>query len=233
MNIKVEEKRKDENNREFAYRILRKNIMSLQILPGESLNEGELSDLFHMSRTPVHEAVMMLKEESLVRVIPQSGSRVTHIDINILKEGYFLRSVVEPEIIRQLAGTISQENAMLLKNNLEQQEKILQQEDNIDDFFKLDDKFHKIIYKAAEKKLVWDAVKRVSSHYDRVRYLDAIRGGTNLREIYGEHKKIYQLLFIGYASDFNLNDFYERHLGTYKKHFSRILEESPEYFDLF
>ena len=153
MNIKVEEKRKDENNREFAYRILRKYIMSLQILPGESLNEGELSDLFHMSRTPVHEAVMMLKEESLVRVIPQSGSRVTHIDINILKEGYFLRSVVEPEIIRQLAGTISQENAMLLKNNLEQQEKILQQEDSIDDFFKLDDKFHKIIYKAAEKNL--------------------------------------------------------------------------------
>lgn len=49
---------------------------------------------------------------------------------------------------------------MLLKNNLEQQEKMLQQEDNIDDFFKLDDRFHKIIYQAAEKKLVWDAVKK-------------------------------------------------------------------------
>lgn len=75
--------------------------------------------------------------------------------------------------------------------------------------------------------------KKVSSHYDRVRCLDTIRGETDLRKICEEHKKIYQFLLIGYVSDFNLNDFYERHLGTYKKHFSRILEESPEYFDLF
>ena len=34
----------DENNRAYAYRILRKNIMNIQLQPGCQLSEAELSD---------------------------------------------------------------------------------------------------------------------------------------------------------------------------------------------
>lgn len=77
-----------ENNREYAYRVLRDNIMTLQLLPGTTINEGELAELFHTSRTPIHEAVLMLKEEYLVDVYPQSGSKISRIQLDILKEGY-------------------------------------------------------------------------------------------------------------------------------------------------
>ena len=87
-----------ENNREYAYRVLRDNIMTLQLLPGTTINEGELAELFHTSRTPIHEAVLMLKEEYLVDVYPQSGSKISRIQLDILKEGYFLRSLIEREI---------------------------------------------------------------------------------------------------------------------------------------
>lgn len=68
MTIKISEKREKENNREYAYRLLRSNIMTLQLMPGATLNEGELTELLGISRTPIHEAIIMLKEESLVDV---------------------------------------------------------------------------------------------------------------------------------------------------------------------
>ena len=49
-------RRMDENNRAYAYRMLRKNIMTLQLQPGCQLSEAELCEQLAMSRTPVHEA---------------------------------------------------------------------------------------------------------------------------------------------------------------------------------
>ncbi|MCB5714269.1 GntR family transcriptional regulator [Lactonifactor longoviformis] len=232
MPIKIVEKREKENNREYAYRLLRHNIMTLQLLPGTTLNEGELTDLLSISRTPIHEAILMLKEETLVDVYPQSGSRVSLIHIDILKEGYFLRSVIEPEIIRQLAGNVPGEKMECLKQNLDRQKEALHAEDKIDSFFKLDDKFHHLIYSAAGKDITWYAVKKVSSHYDRVRYLDAIVNQTDLEGILMEHKDIAHILLLGMTADFDLKHFYDRHLGTYRKHFQGILEEYPGYFHM-
>ena len=62
-------RRMDENNRAYAYRMLRKNIMTLQLQPGCQLSEAELCEQLAMSRTPVHEALMMLKSElSLIHI---------------------------------------------------------------------------------------------------------------------------------------------------------------------
>ncbi len=47
----------------------------------------------------------------------------------------------------------------------------------------MDDEFHHIIYKAVEKNKIWYAMKRVSSHYDRARYLEAIMNETDLNKI--------------------------------------------------
>lgn len=233
MGIKISDKREGENNREYVYRVLRDNIMTLKLLPGTVINEGELAETFHMSRTPVHEAVLMLKEEFLVDVYPQSGSRISYIQIDTMKEGNFLRSVIEPEIIRGLAGNLSLEDMVGLKKNLEEQKKILERaEERIDGFFKLDDSFHRMIYQMAGKSKTWFAVKRVSTHYDRVRYVDAIMNHTELGNIYNEHKTIFEILLLGTTPDFQLKMFYDKHLGTYRKGFQELLEKYPEYFNL-
>ena len=180
--MKVFEKKQMENNREYAYRLLRDNIMTFRLVPGQSLNENELSELMHVSRTPVHEAILMLKEESLVDVFPQSGSRVSGIDL--------------------------------------------------DTFFKIDDEFHRMIYEFAKKARVWRAVRSVCSHYDRVRYLDAIDTKANIQIFVEEHKTIYSSLLSGEIVDFDFPKFYEGHLATYRKHFRQMLEKYPEYFNL-
>ena len=43
MRIKISDKKEQENNREYVYRVLRDNIMTLNLLPGTTVNEGELA----------------------------------------------------------------------------------------------------------------------------------------------------------------------------------------------
>ena len=102
-------RRMDENNRAYAYRMLRKNIMTLQLQPGCQLSEAELCEQLAMSRTPVHEALMMLKSEWLVDVLPQRGSIVSKISVPYLNEGFAMRRILEPALLRGLAGKLTRE----------------------------------------------------------------------------------------------------------------------------
>ena len=66
------EKKEKESRKEYAYRILKENIMSLELKPGELLSEVELSEKLNISRTPIREVLMRLKNEHLIEVKPQS-----------------------------------------------------------------------------------------------------------------------------------------------------------------
>lgn len=56
-------------------RLLRESIMSFKLLPGEALDETVISEQFGTSRTPVREALILLKNEKLVDILPQKEAR--------------------------------------------------------------------------------------------------------------------------------------------------------------
>ena len=55
------EKKHKETGKEYAYRVLKENIMSLELKPGELLSESDLSEKLSISRTPIREVIMKLK----------------------------------------------------------------------------------------------------------------------------------------------------------------------------
>ena len=138
-------RRMDENNRAYAYRMLRKNIMTLQLQPGCQLSEAELCEQLAMSRTPVHEALMMLKSEWLVDVLPQRGSIVSKISVPYLNEGFAMRRILEPALLRGLAGKLTREQLNEFQELLNRQnEDLYLDQDAADDFFiSLDNDFHR------------------------------------------------------------------------------------------
>jgi GntR family transcriptional regulator, rspAB operon transcriptional repressor len=232
MTLRLQSRKEKETNREYAYRILRSNIMTLHLPPGSVLNENELAEDLGISRTPVHEAIIKLKSEYLVDVFPQSSSRVSLIDLEIVKEGVFLRSVAEPAILQRIAGQTSPESLLLLKQNLEQQKSLLELDgdDNIDTYFNLDDEFHHIMYNIANKPKTWYSVKAICSHYDRVRYITAIIDKVDLKMLYSEHKTIYHLILLGQTSGFDVDQFYNNHLWKFQQDFENLTEQYANYF---
>lgn len=82
---------------EQAYKVIKGNILSAAIPPGFFLSERELCDRFGLSRAPVREAVLRLREESLVEVLPRRGIRVLPLSIVDVREIHQIAKALELE----------------------------------------------------------------------------------------------------------------------------------------
>ena len=71
-----------------VFEALRDWIIDGTLQPGEKLLDGEISQYFSVSRTPVREAMQMLAEQKLIEVFPGRESRVSSIDIINIPETY-------------------------------------------------------------------------------------------------------------------------------------------------
>jgi DNA-binding GntR family transcriptional regulator len=63
--------------------------------PGSALNERELAAQLGVSRTPVREALLRLRVEGLVRVVPRGGIFVAEASIRQIREITEVRLVLE------------------------------------------------------------------------------------------------------------------------------------------
>lgn len=185
-----------ENNSEFAYRILRDNIMRMRLEPGETLNEAELTAELGISRTPVREALFKLKEENLVEIIPHKASRVTQIDFVLVHEGLFARTTVEPLVTTMACGNLDAHYREMLEQNLTAQEMVLTQgrlSGDLHAYLSLDQRFHELIFESCGMHAIWKCVLSICTHYERLRYFDVISGTVQLEG----HMQIYNALVAG------------------------------------
>lgn len=60
--------------------LLRGMIVEGRIAPGAKLNERELSEQLHVSRTPLREAIKLLAAEGLVDLLPNRGAIAARLD---------------------------------------------------------------------------------------------------------------------------------------------------------
>lgn len=77
LSMTIEARQAGETAKEYAYRIIKENIITLELEPGSTLNDMEISQMIGISRTPVREAIIKLKEESdIIEIFPQRGMRI-------------------------------------------------------------------------------------------------------------------------------------------------------------
>ncbi|OZI30863.1 hypothetical protein CAL29_23105 [Bordetella genomosp. 10] len=69
-----------------AYQLLRSRIVSLEMPPGEDIDEQMLVEELGISRTPLREAMIRLAAEGLISLLPNRGARVASMDIPQLQE---------------------------------------------------------------------------------------------------------------------------------------------------
>ncbi|WP_312244493.1 GntR family transcriptional regulator [Stutzerimonas nitrititolerans] len=69
-----------------AYNTLRDWIVSLEMPPGEDIDEQALGEELGISRTPLREAMIRLAAEGLISLLPNRGARVASMGISQLQE---------------------------------------------------------------------------------------------------------------------------------------------------
>ena len=157
-----------ENNRDYALRTLRENIIHLDIQPGSRISENDLAAQLGLSRTPIREALMELAKVRLVEVYPQRGSFVALIDDELVEEARFLRSVMECAVVELACRMRTEESLMLLMENVTRQEYYLAK-GQADQLWKLDGAFHSLLFAIARKEQTHALMANLTLHFDRVR----------------------------------------------------------------
>jgi DNA-binding GntR family transcriptional regulator len=88
---------------DLAYDQLEEAIITMRIPPGSVLSELTLSEMFHIGRTPIREAIQRLAREHLLLVLPQRGLLVPGIDLKQQLKLLETRREVERLICRSAA----------------------------------------------------------------------------------------------------------------------------------
>lgn len=149
---------------------LRQRILSLDLPPGAVLSRADLTARYGTSSTPLRDALLRLRDEGLVIIMPQSRTQVARIDLDHARQIHVLRSTVEAEVAGRLAAAPAEGLVAQLKTLIEMQEGEAQRE-GMGAFARLDLAFHEALLKAAGLEAVHRVIRRESIHIDRLRAL--------------------------------------------------------------
>jgi GntR family transcriptional regulator, rspAB operon transcriptional repressor len=177
------------STRDQVYSVLRENIISLELEPGRSISEKEISEMLQVSRTPVREAFVKLSQEELLEVFPQRGTFVSLIDLLHVEEARFIREHLERAAVRVACTNFSIENLYKLEANLTMQ-RLCVQEKNFTKMFELDEEYHYTIAHGAGKERIWAVIQQMNAHLNRIRML-SLAADYNWDLILEQHERIY------------------------------------------
>lgn len=152
---------------------LRRRIVTLELPPGAPVSENELAQSLQMSRTPIRESLILLQQEGLIQVFPQVGSFVSLVDIDRVAQAQFIREAIECASLVDAVREASQSDIDTLQDILVQQQEATSGDD-VEQFFLLDEQFHRELLRTGGHESAWTAVTSAKAHLDRARRLSLL-----------------------------------------------------------
>lgn len=180
----VTERLKGESSKEYAMRVIRENIISLELEPGTSVSANELASEIPVSRGPIREALSELSKIGIVEVYPQSGCKISMI---VVEEARFLRNTLECAIVKEACQVAEAVNILRLQENVNLQ-KFYMENHKTEELLEMDNEFHKYLFQFTNKIEIYNLMKNFDIHFDRIRSV-SIRSVKNLK-IVEDHEKI-------------------------------------------
>lgn len=185
-----------ESKTERIYRALEKDIMNINIHPGDMLSENSLCERFQVSRTPIRSVLQRLQGDGLVEIIPRRGTCVTRIRYNIVNQIIYLRIAVESAILRDFVSICGPQDLVQIHHYLSLMEEELnnRRAGNPPDpfyFYAADKAMHETWYRATQKTYLWEYIYSAKADYHRFCMLD-MQNGANYEGVSQEHRALVQ-----------------------------------------
>lgn len=222
--LELFQKQRNENAKGYAYRVIKNNIMILNLKPGDLINESELASSLNLSRTPIREVLMKLKAEKLIQVRPQVGTYVAHIDWNLIKEALFMRYNLEKEVLKEACINFKEENLLEMEKNIYMQKMLVNKKDALLEFHELDNEFHKLLFQGVNKENVWEAISTISTHYKRIRLIEQKENNNNAIV---EHHQAYIDMIKNKEKD-KIEELILEHLKSPETKWDKIIKSKPD-----
>lgn len=176
-----------------AYEAIKERILSLELKPGQFVNERELCTMIGMGRMPVHQAVHRLMTDGLLRVIPRKGIIIGAESLNEVVTAMEARNAVEPNIAALAAERATPEQVRQIEKLLKQSRKFADQRFR-KEFMNLDRLFHAAVAEAAGNPMLADAQRPLQERSARIWSLIVMRRPDGLRMTQEEHEAVFEAI---------------------------------------
>ena len=215
--------------RETAYQTIRNRIITMEMKPGDPLNDRELAEELGISRTPMREALLMLNLARMVDIKPQSGTHVAPINLKLMKMEQFSRYTLEKEILNRLRGKLTETQIAEYRQNIEEYRQLeadLTQPDRPTRLLGLDNAFHRKAFEICGMEEHYDYMLSKLQHVERIRKF-SLQTEEN-KSVCGAHTRILEALINGSAED--VGEALHSHLTRYQLSVEQARIIHPDYF---
>ncbi len=154
-----------------AYERLRERIFANELPPGYRALEEELARRLRMSRTPLHEALIRLQNEGLVRLEPRRGVTVLAVSVADMREIYGVVTAVETAAVELLAALRPDDQALApLEQAVVGMERALAGDDLVQ-WAHADERFHRALLELCGNRRLAEIGLRFRDQVRRVRMI--------------------------------------------------------------
>ena len=221
-------RRPSEDARQYAYRIIRKFILELLLLPGQKMNEADLASSLNMSRTPIHDSFFKLSRENLVDVIPKRGAFVSKIDQKRIDDAVWVHQKLGSAMIHSIyIRRVPKSELELLYCPIQQMGSHMLLGNSSQTVHLLSEYYHQLYTLAGNMDLIWASLQKTDTDLSRLLSLAV----SNPNVLDGFMQELTNL------TDALINRNYDRAGLIYDHHFSRIRMltaplrvHNPQYF---
>jgi len=181
-----------------VYAYLRRQMNHGDLLPGSTINIGEIANQLGISKTPLRDALIHLELEGFVTILPRRGVRVNQLTIEDVKNAYDAIGLVESFIILECIDKITSAHVKKLEVLNEKMIKDIEK-NSFAHLFKTNLEFHNIYLDISDNELLKKfifPIKHRLYDFPRQNYIPE----WELRNCQ-EHKQFIESLKAGNAAD--------------------------------
>lgn len=218
-----------ESAREIAYQILWGRIVTMELKPGDPLNDRQLAREMGISRTPVREALIMLNIAHMVVIKPQSGTYVAPIDLKLMRMEQFARFTLEKEMLAHVCRHCGPSHLAAYRANIREYEAAAAAPVTPlknSHMLEIDNRFHRLAFEFCGMEDHFDHMLSTFKHIERLRLFSLM-----LEENFsvpGQHGKIVDALEAGDLEA--LERALREHLTRYRVSVEAARKVHPDYF---
>ncbi|MFF1829225.1 GntR family transcriptional regulator [Paenarthrobacter sp. NPDC058040] len=181
---------------DIAYESVRDRLLTLDIKPGDLLNDDQLAKEIGIGRTPVREALKRLELDRLVVTYPRRGTFATRVEVTDLAFISEIRVQLEPVAAARAARVATPASREHLRNVAREVQAFDLQAATVVETLRLDASVHQGIYAAAANPHLEDVLIRYDNLATRIwcMVLDRL---PNLEHHVHEHVDLLQAVIDG------------------------------------
>jgi DNA-binding GntR family transcriptional regulator len=169
---------------EMVYNVLVDAITDGSLAPGERITQEEIAEQLHVSRSPVLQALSLLKKDGLIEDAPGRGVQVAPLNAQRVEQLYEIRGALDA-----LAARLAAQARAVIDPTLITQGRLISKSGDLKRIIDADIAFHSAIYAASGNALIAESANRYWVHLRRV--MGAVHRWANQRsDIWDEHQAI-------------------------------------------